>query len=47
MSLVLVGNQSIEELTKLAEDKFKGVENKNLPENDYSKEVVFTKEHSF
>jgi hypothetical protein len=31
----------------MAEDKFGDVENKNLPESDYSGEVVFTRDHSF
>ena len=47
MSLTLVGNQSLDELEKMAMEKFGDVENKNLPKNDYSGEVVFTREHSF
>jgi secreted Zn-dependent insulinase-like peptidase len=47
MNLVLVGNQSIDDLKKLANDKFKDVGNKDLVSKDYSQEVVFTKDHSF
>lgn len=47
MSLVLVGKQSIQELKKMAEENFSGIANKQVEEVDYSKEVVFTKEHSF
>ena len=47
MSLTLVGNQSIDELQKMAEEKFGDIVNKDLKQIDYSNEVVFTKEHSF
>ena len=47
MSLCLVSRLSLDELEGLVTENFTGVENKNLPVNDFSKEEVFNEEHSF
>ena len=47
MSLVLVSRASLDELEALTTENFSAVENKDLPEKDFSEEVVFNKEHSF
>ena len=47
MNLVLVSRLSLDELQKLAVENFSEVENKNLPANDFSEDVVFDKENTF
>ena len=47
MSLVVVSKFSLNKLQKYVVESFKDVENKNLPIRDFSKEIVFNKEHSF
>ena len=46
MNLVLVSRLSLDELEEVATG-FTAVENKELPEKDFSGEVCFDKEHSF
>jgi len=47
MNLVLVSRLGLDELQELATENFSGVEDRGLPAKDFSKEVVFDKEHSF
>jgi len=47
MNLVMVSRLSLDELQNLAVENFSQVENKNLPPNDFSKDVVFDKENTF
>ena len=44
MSLSLVGNHSLDELQKLAEENFNPVVNKDYSHPDYTEEVVFDNE---
>jgi len=46
MNLVLVGRHSLDELQQMAVQNFYGVVNRNLPPKDFTKEVVYNKEHS-
>ena len=47
MNLVLVGNQTLDELQHMAINNFEDIKNKKLMKKDFSHEKVFTKDHSF
>ena len=47
MNLVLVGRHSLDQLQELAETNFSGVENRDLPQKDFSGERPYDLEHSF
>ena len=47
MNLVLVSRLGLDELQKLATEKFCGVENRKIPAKNFSNELVFDKKHSF
>lgn len=47
MNLVLIGRQSLDELEHLAVQNFKDIEDRNLPDRDFSNEVVFDAKHSY
>jgi insulysin len=47
MNLVMVGRNSLDELEKYAVENFAGVEDRNLPIQDFTKEKVFDQENTF
>ena len=47
MSLVIAGNHSLDRLEEMAVRHFSDIEDKHLPQEDYSEERIFTREHSF
>lgn len=47
MNLVLVSRLGLDELQDYAVENFNQIQNKELPVKDFSKEVVFDKDHTF